>query len=73
MKLLNDGNEHVRDLGCARVGEVLGKLGHAKQHLLLCYGGVGGMEIRDKGGNSEQEVDSHTFTGRLAEREKPLP
>ena len=51
--------EYVRDLGYTGVGEVCGELGDCCQHLLRCYGGVGGVEIYNKGENSEQEVASH--------------
>lgn len=50
---------HVRDLVYAGPGEVTGELGDCPQHLLRCYCGVGGMEIYNKGENSEQEVAGH--------------
>lgn len=54
-------NEDVRDLVYAGVGVVRGELGDRCQHLLRCYGGVGGTEIYNEGENSEQKVAGHNW------------
>jgi hypothetical protein len=55
--------KHVRDLVYAGPGEVVGELEGGLQHLVRRYRGVGGMEIYNKGENSEQEVASHGQQG----------
>lgn len=55
---------YARDLAYAGPGEVTGKLGDCPEHLLSSYGGVGDMEMQNKGKNSEEEVASHHWEGR---------
>jgi hypothetical protein len=56
--------KYVRNLVYAGPGEVIGELGDRDQHLLRRDSGIDGMEIHNKGENSEQqEVASHHWGG----------